>query len=102
MNIILIISICAGVIIYFGAERLKINALKWAIITFFICYLSYYLSVFIANFSLYYLGLEKNKPLKMLVYIITYILPFLLLRHISKKMNENKENNSQPAVCRDA
>jgi len=94
MNIILIISICAGVIIYFEAERLKINAFKWAIITFLICYLSYYLSVFIASFSLHHLGLAKNKPLKTFTYIITYILPLLFLRPISKKMNENKKNNS--------
>lgn len=86
MNLIILISFCAALVIYFDAEKLNIKPWSWCALAFFSCFISYYIIYFIVGFALVSLNYYINPLVNISLTIFTYGASLVVVRPISKKM----------------
>jgi RsiW-degrading membrane proteinase PrsW (M82 family) len=94
MNLIIVVSACAALTVYFDAEKLNIKPWKWLIYAFLSCFISYYIIYSVIGISLVFLNYYSNPLLNIFLTIFTYAAAILTVKPISKRMKIAANNES--------
>lgn len=94
MNLILIISFCAALTIYLDADKSDIKPLKWCLIAFASCYITYYLVFSAVLLVVMVTEYQPNKIVHIALSIFIYAIAMLTIMPVSIAMKKSKSRES--------